>query len=665
MPQRDNTDQIPVEQIGALDQRGQPWALSLDWRRKDKLREVTVEDGRLRVFFEDVPGWQDVDGIFAALWTFTRRAGGDWIGRFVWHVRRDALRFERNALVNGVPVPEFSVGVPLEMIDIEPGEEFGLVLAGETVRSAIRRYVMPDAGTPPPEPPPPDGPDSLIDAVKRERARYGTPLTNPEMGRLLNAVAWRHRAKGWGLAAKSVGAYTTQPRTGIRISRDLLSHEPSGRWYDVLADVEGAATPVWQDKGMADLPFVSPVDPAGGDVVATPWPLMDHGPQLIMAGDVEWIESRPPRAVVEWCTVMLGHGPGVGHGFDGPDIGGFEHPLGPRTRQMLAHPLCRVARIVLANDTMRGGPEQLDGSRMRAYGEHVLRAAAGTDCVLVVDPTFDVHERPAPAAAVDAYVEMMRGIARRLRGEGLDLPPLLFGARAENEQDPAMMTMPYAGDYAAWGTHIEALPLWPDFLDAAVGASGGRPAAHTDRIRSRAPGNVRAKDKNPALQAAMIPAARDRDVLVVWGNLNTGVDDEVGHHQWSWPYPNRDRILAANGGPEEPEPPPPDPPPVEPSFSSLLYPGEVEAGELFSIRWATNNADHVELQSDRHGPIDFGLPPVGRIDQSIDRLTTYRITAVADEVHQAQEVLSIEARPRRVPWWRALLDALAALFGQR
>jgi len=135
----------------------------------------------------------------------------------------------------------------------------------------------------PPEPPPGE-PASLLDTVKQERARYGTPLTNDEMGELLNEVAWRHRDDGWGLAAKSVGAYTAQPRTRVGISRDLLIHRPSGRMYDVLADVEGAAFPAWQDQGLADLPWVPPVAPLGGpeppqDEPEPPTPPDDPAPE--------------------------------------------------------------------------------------------------------------------------------------------------------------------------------------------------------------------------------------------------------------------------------------------------------------------------------------------------------------------------------------------------
>ncbi len=129
---------------------------------------------------------------------------------------------------------------------------------------------------PPPEPPPdedePPMPENLLDDVRAERAKYPTPMLNEQMGELVNAVAWNHRADGWGLAGKSVGARTKQPHTGIEISRDLMIHKPSRRMFDVLRDVEGEAEPSWNDVGAMDMPFVVPVDPDGGEPDPDPDP---------------------------------------------------------------------------------------------------------------------------------------------------------------------------------------------------------------------------------------------------------------------------------------------------------------------------------------------------------------------------------------------------------
>lgn len=107
-------------------------------------------------------------------------------------------------------------------------------------------------------------PTSLLPTVKEVRAKYGTPLQNEEMGMLLNEVAWIHREDGWGCAEKPTGKHTNQPTTGIRMSRDLLYHKPTEKLFDVLADVEGEARPVWNEvENDGKLPWLAPVIPEG------------------------------------------------------------------------------------------------------------------------------------------------------------------------------------------------------------------------------------------------------------------------------------------------------------------------------------------------------------------------------------------------------------------
>jgi len=112
-------------------------------------------------------------------------------------------------------------------------------------------------------------PESLIDTVEQERDKYDDTLTNPQMGELLNNVAWRHRDAGWVLAGKDTGAHTRQPHTGTPISRDVLIHVPSARMYDVLADVAGEARPQWLYVGPVDYPVVHPT---GADEPEEPEP---------------------------------------------------------------------------------------------------------------------------------------------------------------------------------------------------------------------------------------------------------------------------------------------------------------------------------------------------------------------------------------------------------
>jgi len=99
-----------------------------------------------------------------------------------------------------------------------------------------------------------------LDTLVELRKTYPTPISNSQLGELLNAVAWKHRAEGYGLLAKPNGAHCLQPQTGTPIARDILA-STAGKHFDVLVDAEGAAKPVWQDKGQYQSSrFVAPVD---------------------------------------------------------------------------------------------------------------------------------------------------------------------------------------------------------------------------------------------------------------------------------------------------------------------------------------------------------------------------------------------------------------------
>jgi hypothetical protein len=107
-----------------------------------------------------------------------------------------------------------------------------------------------------------EGDDSMtaLDTLVELRKTYPTPMSNSQLGELLNAVAWKHRAEGYGLLAKPNGAHCLQPQTGTLVARDILA-STAGKHFDVLVDAEGAAKPVWQDKGAYQSSrFVSPVD---------------------------------------------------------------------------------------------------------------------------------------------------------------------------------------------------------------------------------------------------------------------------------------------------------------------------------------------------------------------------------------------------------------------
>jgi hypothetical protein len=118
---------------------------------------------------------------------------------------------------------------------------------------------------------------SLLGSVQAERAKYGASLTPSQVGQMLNAVAWAHRAEGWGLLRKGSG--NSCPLGDTFISCDILIHAPSIKHFDVLIDSEGRAEPNWADAGTCVLSpssgcemsrFLAPIDPGGSPYVPVP-----------------------------------------------------------------------------------------------------------------------------------------------------------------------------------------------------------------------------------------------------------------------------------------------------------------------------------------------------------------------------------------------------------
>jgi hypothetical protein len=100
-----------------------------------------------------------------------------------------------------------------------------------------------------------------LDTLVALRKTYPTPMSNDQLGELLNAVAWKHRSEGYGLLRKPSGANCRQPQTGIMVSRDILMLAGSGRIFDCLIDSDGKATPTWGEKTAIDpARFVPPID---------------------------------------------------------------------------------------------------------------------------------------------------------------------------------------------------------------------------------------------------------------------------------------------------------------------------------------------------------------------------------------------------------------------
>jgi hypothetical protein len=105
---------------------------------------------------------------------------------------------------------------------------------------------------------------NLLQSIRDERRKYGATLSHDECALLCNAVAWRHRADGWGLSAKSGGTYGTLPN-GRRIAHDILHHAPSNELVDILTAAGAESQPAWQPVGPPQSPdrtWVAPIDPA-------------------------------------------------------------------------------------------------------------------------------------------------------------------------------------------------------------------------------------------------------------------------------------------------------------------------------------------------------------------------------------------------------------------
>lgn len=109
---------------------------------------------------------------------------------------------------------------------------------------------------------------SLLGDVQAERAKYGPSMSRAEVASLLNAVAWRHRAEGWGLLRKGSG--NSCPLGDTFISCDILVNARTVTHFDVLIDAENTARPNWGDdgpcvispsSGCAMSNFMAPIDP--------------------------------------------------------------------------------------------------------------------------------------------------------------------------------------------------------------------------------------------------------------------------------------------------------------------------------------------------------------------------------------------------------------------
>lgn len=130
--------------------------------------------------------------------------------------------------------------------------------------------------------------ENLLQTVREERSRYGAVMGHDECARLCNAVAWRHRAQGFGVSAKASGTFGTLPN-GVKIAHDILHHLPSNELVDILTAAGAESVPQWAPVGPPQSPdrvFVAPVDPQSWVSSPTPAPTNPPAPAGPTLADV-------------------------------------------------------------------------------------------------------------------------------------------------------------------------------------------------------------------------------------------------------------------------------------------------------------------------------------------------------------------------------------------
>lgn len=112
--------------------------------------------------------------------------------------------------------------------------------------------------------------------LEEERAKLGATISAADAGAMLNRVAWRLKAQGFGLLAKPGGNRCPVPGSDVMVSCDWLVHQPTGLGCDVLVDGpdldpprSGPAGVNWCSPWVAfdTSRFVAPVPPASSDAI--------------------------------------------------------------------------------------------------------------------------------------------------------------------------------------------------------------------------------------------------------------------------------------------------------------------------------------------------------------------------------------------------------------
>ena len=118
-------------------------------------------------------------------------------------------------------------------------------------------------------------PANVCETLKQERAKYGTTVTREEIGKILNATAWRYYTQ-IGMGKKDSGTTCVAPN-GVSIACDILvSREPNVMWDIMMTD-------------LADGTIVGVVTCAAGQA-----PLGDPARIFVEATVPEGVKPKPP-----------------------------------------------------------------------------------------------------------------------------------------------------------------------------------------------------------------------------------------------------------------------------------------------------------------------------------------------------------------------------------
>jgi hypothetical protein len=101
--------------------------------------------------------------------------------------------------------------------------------------------------------------------LEAERAKYPATLTHDQPAKILNAVAWQHRASGAGLSVKPGGNRVPSPQ-GVDVAYDIIHFRDSNRLFDAFTgDLAGKVT--WSETiyhgDPVNRPWLAPIEPDG------------------------------------------------------------------------------------------------------------------------------------------------------------------------------------------------------------------------------------------------------------------------------------------------------------------------------------------------------------------------------------------------------------------